>query len=162
MAKENTSGQKQTQVEPAQQYRVTPALDSDTTTTAKRKKGHKNHRPQVGGTAVSGAKSMQPRATGEASNPQQQQYDYSNRNMRRRMQQIGTAPDEENKAQAMRQKRQKRIERRKQELDTRRAALRRQMPTFGRRNLYFFLGTLAIIVILIVVFALLRANHILG
>jgi hypothetical protein len=148
MANENTPTQKQSQT----QYPTTPS---------RKKKNTKNTRPQVGGTAISGARSTQPR-TVESSNPQQQQYENSNRDMRRRMERIGTAPDEENKMQEAQKKRQKQIERRKERLDSRRAELSRQMPSFNRRNLYFFLGTLAIIIILIVAFVLLRANHILG
>src|SRR5450432_2823275 len=74
MANENTPTQKQSQT----QYPTTPS---------RKKKNTKNTRPQVGGTAVSGARSTQLR-TVESSNPQQQQYENSNRDMRRRMERI--------------------------------------------------------------------------
>jgi cobalamin biosynthesis Mg chelatase CobN len=159
MAKENTPAQKQVQRQPQPAARNSAAPSPNA---SRKKKGQRANRSQVGGTAVTGARSTQPRQVGESSNPQQQQYDSYNRTMRRRMSQIGTAPDEENKVQSAQEKRKKRIERRKQQLDTRRAELRRQMPTFGRRNLYFFLGTLAVVVILIIVFLVLRANHLIG
>ncbi|HEY4386321.1 MAG TPA: hypothetical protein VGN34_17830 [Ktedonobacteraceae bacterium] len=157
MAKENGSEQKQGLPQTAMQYPTTPVSNPH-----RKKKGQRSSRSQIGGTAVTGSRSTQPRQAPESTNPQQQQYESYNRTMRRRMQQIGTAPDEESKMQKMQKKRKERVEHRKQQLDVRRAELRRKMPTFGRNNLYFFLGTLAIVVIIIVVFIVLHANHMIG
>ena len=157
MAKENGSAQKQEPAQTATQYPATPASNPH-----RKKKGQRSNRPQVGGTAVAGARSTQPRPVSESTNPQQQQYDSYNRTMRRRMQQIGAAPDEESKMQKMQKKRKERVEHRKQQIGVRREELRRRMPNFGRNNLYFFLGTLAVIVVVIIVFIILRANHMIG
>jgi hypothetical protein len=153
MANENGSAQKQESVK-------TPATSASNP--PRKKKAQRSSRPQVGGTAVAGARSTQPRPASESANPQQQQYDSYNRTMRRRMEHIGAAPDEETKMQKMQKKRKERIEHRKQQLDVRREELRRKMPTFGRNNLYFFLGTLAVIVIIIALFVILRVTHVIG
>src|SRR5438094_6810228 len=56
------------------------------------KQSGKSNRPRVGGTAVSGAKSTQPKQISTTNNPQQQQMESMNRDMRRRMQRLGTDP----------------------------------------------------------------------
>jgi hypothetical protein len=129
-----------------------------------KKGGTKGNRSHVGGTAVPGAKSTLPKQIPtNNNNSAQQQTESYNRDMRRRMQHLGTGPNE-NKANTVQEQRRKRIERRKQRVEEERARLRRSTPggkiTLGRRNLYFILGTVALVVLLIVIFVVLRMNHI--
>jgi hypothetical protein len=131
---------------------------------APKKGGTKDNKPRVGGTAVPGAKSTLPKQIPtNNNNSAQQQAESYNRDMRRRMQHLGTGPNE-NKANTVQEQRRKRIERRKQRVEEERARLRRSTPggkiTLGRRNLYFILGTVALVVLLIVIFVVLRMNHI--
>lgn len=121
----------------------------------------RSNRPQIGGTAVPGAKSTLPKPPPTSNNQQQQQAEASNRTMRRRMEQLGTAP--EDKAQTVQEKRRKQIERRKQRVEEQRRELRKAMPggriTLGRRNTYFLIGV-AVLVVLLIVFGLLRFYHV--
>jgi hypothetical protein len=139
-----------------QQVAATPAP-------AAKKGGAKGKQSHVGGTAVPGAKSTLPKQIPTNNNSAQQQTESYNRDMRRRMQHLGTGPNE-NKANTVQEQRRKRIERRKQRVEEERARLRRSTPggkiTLGRRNLYFILGTVALVVLLIVIFVVLRINHI--
>jgi len=61
---------------------------------------------------------------------------------------------------------QKRVDRRKERLDERREDLKKSLPggkiTLGRRNTYFLIATIALIVLLIVLFVVLRQMHLLG
>ena len=86
--------------------------------------------------------------------------------MRRRMQHMGTGPYSENQRATPQDQRKKRIERRKQRLEEERERLRRSSPTgkitLGRRNLYFIIGVAVLIVLLIVIFAILRATHVIA
>ena len=139
-----------------QQVAATPAP-------AAKKGGAKGKQSHVGGTAVPGAKSTLPKQIPTNNNSAQQQTESYNRDMRRSMQHLGTGPNE-NKANTVQEQRRKRIERRKQRVEEERARLRRSTPggkiTLGRRNLYFILGTVALVVLLIVIFVVLRINHI--
>lgn len=136
-----------------------PATPQATSTGGK--KTRKAKKSQIGGTAVQGAKSTLPRQTSGSNNPQQQQYESYNRTMRRRMEQMGTGPSSENDRMLKeREKRKERIERRKQRLADERAKLKAAAPVggikLGRSTLFFALGTLAIIAILIVLFIIIR------
>src|SRR5438105_661558 len=53
----------------------------------------KSNRSRVGGTAIPGAKSTQPKEV-TTTNPQQQQAESYNRTMRRRMEHLGTGPNQ--------------------------------------------------------------------
>jgi hypothetical protein len=115
----------------------------------------KANRPRIGGTAVQGAKSMQPREV-KATSPSQQQAESYNRDMRRRMQHLGTGPYSEDPIAAAQEKRKKRIERRKKRVEGRREEAKRSIgpgfrATLGNRNTYFLIAIAAIIVIIIVV-----------
>src|SRR5205085_2588094 len=55
------------------------------------KQSGKDRKPEIGGTAVTGAKSTQPKEI-TSTNPQQQQAESYNRQMRRRMEHMGTGP----------------------------------------------------------------------
>ena len=114
-----------------------------------------------------GAKSTQPKPPPTGNDPNQQQVESYNRTMRRRMQQMKTGPyAEQEKMQTLQERRQKRVERRKERIEERREDLKKSLPggkiTLGRRNTYFLIATIAIIVLLIVVFVVLRYSHVLG
>src|SRR5205823_969157 len=76
----------------------------------KGKQPSKSNRPAIGGTAVTGAKSTQPKEM-KAANPAEQQLESYNRTMRRRMEHLGTGPAEGGNA--LQEQRQKRIARKK-------------------------------------------------
>ncbi len=164
MAKANTSGKKQQPVDPravesGNESVAVPASSTPNATT--NRKSGKNNKRQIGGTAVPGAKSTIPKPPPTSNNAQQQQAEGYNRSMRRRMQNLNG--DENEQAKTMQNKRRKRIERRKERLDARRAEIRRSLPnggkiSLGRRNMYFIIGVVAIIVVLIL-FAVLRQLH---
>jgi FtsZ-interacting cell division protein ZipA len=150
MAKENTPEKPKT----AQQK-----------STAK-KSAPRENRSQVGGTAIPGAKSTMPRQPPAANDPSQQQAESYNRDMRRRMQHLGTGPYSENQRSTPQEQRKKRIERRKQRVEEERERLRKSTPTgkvaLGRKNLYFIIAVTALIVLLIVIFAILRSTHVIA
>ncbi len=118
------------------------------------------NRPRVGGTAMPGAKSTQPKEV-STSNPQQQQADSYNRTMRRRMEQMGTGPSQGNPAQDQRKKR---LEKRRKRIEERRAEVRKvaatgpRKITIGRRNTYFLIAVAVLIVAIIVIAALLNGR----
>jgi cobalamin biosynthesis Mg chelatase CobN len=156
MAKENTPEQPASATPKAAQQKLTP-----------KKGATRGSRTQVGGTAVPGAKSTMPKPPPTASNQsQQQQAESYNRDMRRRMQHMGTGPYSEGQRNSPQEKRRKRIERRKQRLEEERARLRRSTPTgrvaLGRRSLYFIIVVAAIVVLLIVIFVILRSTHVIA
>ena len=142
-----------------QQARVVPApAPSNTATSNKRRNKNKSNASRIGGTAVPGAKSTQPKqiSTNNA-NPQQQQAESYNRTMRRRMEHLGTGPEgAEERTRTLQQKRRKRITERRERLQERRAELQKTLPK-DRRNMYFLIAVVAVIVLLIVAFILLRA-----
>ena len=117
-------------------------------------------KPAVGGTAVQGAKSTQPREV-KAATPQQQQAESYNREMRRRMQHMGMNPTAENPAVTRREKRLKKLRTKKEE---RREEVKKTVVTkgpstdirLGRRNTYFLVGTIAVVVLIIVVALIIR------
>jgi hypothetical protein len=129
----------------------------------KGKNSGKDNKPRVGGTALPGAKSTQPKQPSASNNPNQQQLESYNREMRRRMQHLGAGPySQEQRMRALQEQRNKRIERRKRRIEERRAEARKAGPvgriTIGRKNLYFIL-VVAAIIILLIVFAVLRQLH---
>ena len=150
------------------QARTIPAPGNKPTSTGKRRDKGKSNRPRIGGTAVPGAKSTQPKQITSTNNQNQQQTESSNRTMRRRMEQLGTGTaSDEDRGKTLQDRRKKQIERRKEKLEERRAQLRKSMPgggrlTLGRRNTYFLIAVIAIIVLLIVAFVLLRQFHVIG
>src|SRR5260370_8236374 len=80
----------------------------------KKKEGGRGRKSPVGGTAVQGAKSTQPREV-KAASPQQQQAESYNREMRRRMEHMGMNPSAENPAVTRREKRLKKLRAKKEE-----------------------------------------------
>lgn len=134
-----------------------------TTPTTNRNRGNKrSQRPQIGGTAVAGARSTIPKAPGGV-NPAEQQYESSNRDMRRRTRRMGTDPQSQLEAANSKNPRQKRLEKRRQQLEERRAELRKSRgavkidrSAVNRRSLLVFLGVLAVIVVIVLIAILVR------
>ncbi|HEX4208143.1 MAG TPA: hypothetical protein VHZ51_28855 [Ktedonobacteraceae bacterium] len=148
---------------PQRQSSVNNTTPRPATTPSPRGKrsGRKDNRPRVGGTAVPGAKSTLPKQTPTNNNQQAQQEANSNRLMRRRTGQMGTN-DADRRMQNVHEQRQKRIARRKQKLEEARAEIRKSTPggrvTLGRKNLYFIIGAVIIVLILVAI-AVLRSMH---
>jgi hypothetical protein len=175
MANENTSGpQKQesataktpdTKKSPTGQT----AKPSTSASSSPRKAGTggKREKSSIGGTAIPGAKSTLPKPPPTGNDPNKQQIESYNRTMRRRMQQLKAGPyAEQERMQTLQERRQKRIERRKGRLEEKREDLKKSLPggkiTLGRRNTYFLIAVVAIVILLIVAFVVLRYLHILG
>ena len=168
MTKENTSGQHQeTERDRAtesstsvhQQVQRTARATSSSTSKKSGRGSGKAKKPPIGGTAVQGAKSTLPKQVAATSNLNQQAE--GNRDMRRRMQHLGTGPySQDQKMQAMQKRREKRVERRKQRLEEQRQSLRKAVPggkiALGRRNLYFLIAVVALVVALIVLFIVIK------
>ena len=150
-----TSKQVQARTVPA------PAPAKSDEASRKRREKSKDNKPRIGGTAVPGAKSTQPKPITSTNAPNQQQTESSNRTMRRRMEQMGTgAESEESRGKTLQERRKKQIERRKDRLEEKRAELRKSLPggkfALGRQTTYFIVAVLVILVLLIVTVALLR------
>jgi hypothetical protein len=116
----------------------------------------KGRKSAIGGTAVPGAKSMRPKEMPTSQSPNaEQQADTYNRDMRRRMQHMGTGPYSEPAPVPARKKAQKRIdERKKRQADVKKNVISRGPSTnikLGRRNTYFVLGALAFVVLIILI-----------
>lgn len=138
------------------------SLNTPKSTGSKSKPRSRENRPQIGGTAVPSAKSMQPKEISTTNNPQQQQAESYNRTMRRRMEQMGTAPGQSN---TMQDQRKKRLEKRRRRIEERRQEVKKVTAgaprTFGiGRNVIYFLIAVAVLIIIILVIAGF-ANHIL-
>ncbi len=138
---------------------TTPSGAATAKPTGKGKQSGKSTRPVIGGTAVAGAKTTQPKAVSQSNNPQQQQAENYNRSMRRRMQKLGTGPYSESLAATAQERRQKRIERKKRKS----AELRQQVTrgqrvnlSLGKRNTYFLIAMIALLVIIIVIAIIIR------
>src|SRR5215470_15816103 len=126
----------------------------------KNKQSGQGRKPPVGGTAVQGAKSTQPREV-KAASPQQQQAESYNREMRRRMEHMGMTPSAENPAVTRREKRLKKLRAKKEE---RREEVKKTVVTkgpstdirLGRRNTYFLVITISAVVLIIIVALIIR------
>ena len=97
--------------------------------------------------------------TSQTPNAEQQAETY-NRDMRRRMQHMGTGPYSEPAPVPARKKAQKRIEeRKKRQQEVKKNVISKGPSTdirLGRRNTYFVLGTLALVVLIIVIAIIIR------
>jgi hypothetical protein len=165
MAKDNAQERKSAS-EAMQEISTTGS--TATTTARKNRSSKKNQRLQIGGTAVPGAKSTQPKQKSPTNNPQQQEIENYNRTMRRRMQQMGTGPyaDKQQNVKTLQQKRKEKIERIKQRRAARLAAVRRSLPggkilTDTKRVYYLIAGVAIAIVAVILLFVVLRVTHVL-
>lgn len=167
MANENTSRQKPASGTPkaANTTNTTQQQISAKPASTTKQGGVKGNKSRVGGTAIPGAKSTLPKPLPTGNNAAKQEAESYNRNMRRRMQHLGTNPNDNQKVNTAQEQRRKRIERRKQRIEEERARLRRSTPggkiTLGRRSLYFIIGVTVLIVLVIVIFVVLRATHVL-
>ena len=122
----------------------------------KGKQGGKDRGPVIGGTAVPGARSTRPKEMPTTQNPSaEQQAETYNRDLRRRMQHMGTGPYSEPAPMPARKKAQKRIdERKKRQEEVKKNVISKGPSTdikLGRRNTYFVLGSLAFVVLVIVI-----------
>ncbi|HVB75007.1 MAG TPA: hypothetical protein VNE38_15755 [Ktedonobacteraceae bacterium] len=134
---------------------VSPPLSSQDAA-ARGKQGSKARRTAIGGTAVPGARSMRPKEMPTSQNASsQEQADTYNRDMRRRMQHMGTGPYSEPAPVPARKKAQKRLdERKKRQEEVKKTVVSKGPSTdikLGRRNTYFVLGALAFVVLVIVI-----------
>jgi len=123
------------------------------------KQGGKSSKSTIGGTAVRGAKSTQPKEI-KAPSPTQQETESYNREMRRRMQHMGTGPYGGNQTDVVRNRRKKRIDKRKQQQEEVKKTVIAKGPStdikLGRKNTYFVLGLIAFLVLLIVITLIIR------
>ncbi len=157
--------------EPKQALQTLQGADTSksvATTSRKNRSSKKNKHLQVGGTAVPGAKSMQPKKISSTNNPQQQEIEGYNRTMRRRMRQMGTGPyaSEQQDVKTLQQKRKGKIERIKQRRAAQIAAVKRSLPggkisTDTKRVYYLVAGVALVIVAVILLFVILRVTGIL-
>ncbi len=135
-----------------------PSITTQTGTTTSKQSG-KSSQPAIGGTAVPGAKSTQPKEI-KTTSPSQQEAESYNREMRRRMQHMGTGPYAAGPADVAHNRRQKRIEKRKrQQEEVKKTVITKGPGTdikLGRKNMYFVLGTLAFIILIIVIALIIR------
>lgn len=166
MAKENTPKDKQ--VSETSQGVDTTKPTAATTNSRKNRSGKKNKQFQVGGTAVPGAKSTQPKQNASTNNPQQQEIDGYNRTMRRRMQHMEAGPyaGKQQKMKTPQEKRKEKIERIKQRRAAQVAAVKRSLPggkisTDTKRVYYLVAGVAIAIVAVILLFVILRVTHVL-
>jgi hypothetical protein len=166
MAKENTPGRKQASETPQAADTTRPA--EVTPASGKNRSGKKNNRLQVGGTAVSGAKSTQPKQASSTNSSQQQEIEGYNRTMRRRMQHMGAGPyaGEQKNVKTLQQKRKEKIERIKQRRAAQVQAVKRSLPggkvsTDTRRVYYLIAGVTITIIAIIALFIILRLTHVL-
>ena len=165
MPKENIPESKQVSKTALSTDTIKPAA---TPSSGKNRSGKKNKRLQVGGTAVPGAKSTQPKQPSPTNNPQQQEMEGYNRTMRRRMQQRGVGPyaGEQQKVKTLQEKRKEKIERLKQKRAAQVAAIKRSLPggklsTDTRRVYYLVAGVAIAIVAIILLFVILRVTGLL-
>ena len=126
----------------------------------------KGNRAQVGGTAVPGAKSTQPKPVSTSNNPQQQERESSNRTMRRRMDHLGTGLQSQEPVKTVRDRRKERAERIKERQQAQVSAVKRSLPggklATDTSRVYYLIGGIAIaIVVLIGIFVILRVMGVL-
>lgn len=130
----------------------TPVSDSMQPPPNQNKQSGKSNKSRVGGTAVQGAKSMQPKQM-TSNNPQQQQVESYNRQMRRRMEHMGTSPTQN----AGMERNRKRMAKRKQRIEERRQEVKKVAASgprdirIGRKVVYFLIAVGVIVIALIVI-----------
>jgi Flp pilus assembly protein TadB len=94
--------------------------------------------------------------------PNEQQLASYNRVMRRRVERMG-ATSTDRRMQNVQEQRRKRIERNKQKREELRTSIRKSMPaggkiTLGKRNTIFLIGVVALLILIIVIFVLIRSH----
>lgn len=135
-----------------------PIADSLQPAPNRNKQSGKSNKSRVGGTAVQGAKSMQPKQI-TSNDPQQQQVESYNRQMRRRMEHMGTSPTQN----AGLERNRKRMAKRRQRIEERRAEVKKVAASGPRdirigRNVVYFLIAVGVIVVALIVIAIV-VNH---
>ena len=135
-----------------------PIVDSMQPPPTRNKQSGKSNKSRVGGTAVQGAKSTQPKQL-TSNDPQQQQVESYNRQMRRRMEHMGTAPTQNSGMERNR----KRMAKRQQRIEERRAEVKKVAATGPRdihvgRNVVYFLIAVGVIIVGLIVIAIV-VNH---
>lgn len=117
------------------------------------KKGSKSPQQLIGGSAIPGAKSTQPKQYTENANPQQQQLESYNREMRRRMERLGGNEDDD-RARSIQKQRQKKADRLKERRETELARVKRSLPggkiNMNMRNVYIMVAVVALIIVLVI------------
>jgi hypothetical protein len=148
-----TSGTKKASTSADNALQAQKKTTADTPSSASRnKQSGKSTSSRIGGTAIQGAKSLQPKQI-TSSDPQQQQTESYNRQMRRRMEHLGTSPTQNAAVDRNRkrlEKRRRRVEERRQEVKKVAASGPRDIR-IGRNVVYFLIAVAVIIVVLIVV-----------
>lgn len=174
MVKEKTSGQKQAS-ETSQPPPTANATKNEYTGTVppgsggsykSTRSGNKGNRAQIGGTAIPGAKSTQPKPVSTSNNPQQQERENANRMMRRRMEHLGAGSQSSEQVKTTHDRRKERVERVKERQKAQVSAVKRSLPggqlaTDTSRVYYLIGGVAAVIVILILAFVILRLTGVL-
>jgi hypothetical protein len=171
MAKEKTSGQKQASGTSQSPSTADTAKKASTGTAPQGTGGsrkstrsrHKDHRAQIGGTAVPGAKSTQPKQISTSNNPQQQEMESANRTMRRRMEHLGAGPQSPEQIKSVQNRRKERVQRLKERQRAEVSAVKRSLPggklvTDTSRVYYLIGGVAAAIVLIILLFVVLRVT----
>jgi hypothetical protein len=121
----------------------------------------KSNRSQIGGAAVPGAKSTQPKQITTSNNPQEQEQANANRMMRRRMEHLGTGQHTAEQVKTVGEKRKERIKRIKERQKSQVETVKKSLPggkisTDTSRVFYLIGGVAAVIILLIVIFVILR------
>jgi hypothetical protein len=167
MAKEKTPGQKQASGLPstADTRKNVVSMGSEEARKSTRS-GNKGSRPQIGGTAVPGAKSTQPKVVSNTNNPQQQEKESANRMMRRRMEHLGTGPQAPEQVKTIQDRRKERKERIKERQKAQVSVVKRSLPggklATDTSRVYYLVGVVAAaIVLLILAFVVLRVTGVL-
>jgi hypothetical protein len=164
MVKANRQGSQKSGVNdsPLETSPVEEAVDQSLPPAVSRKKQNRQsgkYSKAFGGSAVPGAKSTQVKDLSNGT-PSNQQPDYYNRETRRRMQQMGTGPYTDRTAADPRSRRKKRLDRIKERQEQMRHTVETKGPSrdirLGRRNTYFLIGSILLLVGLIVAFLLIR------
>jgi hypothetical protein len=123
------------------------------TSQPKGKQSGKSRKPTIGGTAVHGAKSTLPKEI-PTGTPANQQAEISNRETRRRMQQMGTGPYAERATVNPREARKKRAQEKiRKAVDAK--GISRDIR-LGRRNTIFVVSLVVAVILLIVLFLIIR------
>ncbi|MEO7020058.1 MAG: hypothetical protein ABI234_07915 [Ktedonobacteraceae bacterium] len=131
---------------------VTPSVPNQ----PKGKQSGSHRKTTIGGSAIQGAKSTQPKEvpTGAAAT---QKAEYYNRETRRRMEHMGTGPYNENARVDPRAKRKKRLEERQEKI---KQLVNAKGPSrnikLGNRNTYFVIALIALLVIVTVLYIIIR------
>lgn len=141
----------------------------NSSSSGKKSSGKKNNRPQIGGTAVTGAKSTLPKQISTSNNPQQQEIDSYNRTMRRRMENIGAGPyaAENRKVKTPMERRKEKLDRLKQRRTAQAEAIKRSLPggklkTDTSRAVRMVIVVAILVVLLITVFVVLRLTGVIS